>query len=115
MTEEEMQVETTSIFSKVIQDHLDLKRKNSELEPNMPLDRYHSEDPFDNHPLFKTEEQARLEETLDGLDSAADVVANTAFSWPGEDSQALVTATTAATEDDDSGLWTRSRDFDWGD
>ena len=32
----------------------------------MPLDRYSIEDPFENHPLFKSEEQARLEETLDG-------------------------------------------------
>ena len=32
----------------------------------MPIDRYKAEDPFDNHPLFKTEEQARLEETMDG-------------------------------------------------
>ena len=32
----------------------------------MPLDGYTVEDPFDNHPLFKTEEQARLEETMDG-------------------------------------------------
>ena len=107
-----MQVETTSLFSKVIQDHLDLKRRNSDLEPDMPLGRYHSEDPFDNHPLFKTEEQARLEETLDGLDSAAEVVAHAAFSWPGE--EPLVTVGAAA-EDEESGLWTRSRDFDWGD
>ena len=32
----------------------------------MPLQRYESEDPFENHPLFKTEEQARIEETMDG-------------------------------------------------
>ena len=32
----------------------------------MPIDRYQAEDPFDNHPLFKTEEQARIEETMDG-------------------------------------------------
>ena len=35
----------------------------------MPLSKYQPEDPFDNHPLFKTEEQARLEETLDGVES----------------------------------------------
>jgi len=34
----------------------------------MPIERYKSADPFENHPLFKTEEQARLEETMDGVD-----------------------------------------------
>ena len=101
-----MPVETTSLFSQVIQDHLELKRKNSLLEPDMPLDRYKSEDPFDNHPLFKTEEQARLEETLDGIEP--EVVAHASFAWPGSDTLSVGAA-------DDSGLWTRSRDFDWGD
>ena len=36
----------------------------------MPLDRYKTEDPFENHPLFKTEEQARIEETMDGEEPA---------------------------------------------
>ena len=104
-----MPVETPSIFSKVINDHLDLKRRNADLEPAMPIDRYSVEDPFDNHPLFKTEEQARIEETMDGMEP--DVVANgpAALAWPGEDSLAQ-----AAAEGEDS-LWTRSRDFDWGD
>jgi len=101
-----MPVETTSLFSQVIQDHLELKRKNSLLEPDMPLDRYKSEDPFDNHPLFKTEEQARLEETLDGIEP--EVVAHASSAWPGSQTLAVGAA-------EDSGLWTRSRDFDWGD
>jgi hypothetical protein len=63
-------VETSSLFAQVIQDHLELKQKNSELEGELPLDRYKSDDPFENHPLFKTEEQARIEETMDGEESA---------------------------------------------
>ena len=101
-----MPVDTPSIFSKVIEDHLELKRKNAQLEHQMPIDRYKAEDPFDNHPLFKTEEQARLEETMDGVEPA--VLAHAGFAWPGEESLAGV----AHHED---GLWTRSRDFDWGD
>src|ERR1700757_5198776 len=62
-----MPVETPSLFSQVIQDHLELKQKNASLEQKMPLGNYKSEDPFDNHPLFKTEEQARIEETMDGV------------------------------------------------
>ena len=58
-------METSSLFAQVIQDHLELKQKNSDLEEELPLDRYKSEDPFENHPLFKTEEQARIEETMD--------------------------------------------------
>jgi hypothetical protein len=103
-----MPVATPSLFSKVIQDHIDLKRRNAELENQMPIDRYKAEDPFDNHPLFKTEEQARLEETMDGIEP--EVMAHaTSFAWPGEESLAAVGAS------DDGGLWTRSRDFDWGD
>jgi hypothetical protein len=101
-----MPVETVSLFSKVIQDHLELKRRNALLEHQMPIDRYKADDPFNNHPLFKTEEQARFEETMDGMEP--EVVAHASFAWPGAES--LV-----AGADDDSGLWTRSRDFDWGD
>ena len=57
---------SASPFASVIQDHLELKKQNAELDGNMPLDHYQIEDPFENHPLFKSEEQARIEETLDG-------------------------------------------------
>ena len=96
-----MPVETPSVFAHVIQEHLELKRKNSELEDNMPLERYESADPFENHPLFKTEEQARIEETMDGEESI-----------PAE--QLVALAPPEQTPDDDT-LWGRSRDFDWGD
>ena len=99
-----MPVETPSLFANVIQEHLDLKRRNAELELAMPIDRYKSGDPFQNHPLFKTEEQARIEDTMEG-----------AFTLPTEES--------VLTPDDEesaehvplhAGLWSRSRDFDWG-
>ena len=104
-----MPVETTSLFSQVIQEHLDLKRRNSDLEVEMPLSSYEREDPFDNHPLFKTEEQARLEETMDGTEPAVEVTTTAVAThpWPGEE-------TLEPIEAEDS-LWGRSRDFDWGD
>jgi len=34
-----MPVETSSLFAQVIQDHLDLKEKNSELESDLPIDK----------------------------------------------------------------------------
>ena len=99
-----MPIETPSLFADVIQDHLELKRKNSEIEPDLPIDRYKSEDPFDNHPLFKSEEQARIEETMDGEESL-----------PSEPvSLAEVEAEAEPAADEDT-LWGRSRDFDWGD
>jgi hypothetical protein len=104
-----MPVETPSLFSQVIQDHLELKERNARLEPSMPLGNYKAEDPFDNHPLFKTEEQARLEETMDGTEPAVAMTAAT-HPWPGEES--LQQPEVAHGED---GLWGRSRDFDWGD
>ena len=104
-----MPVETPSLFSQVIQEHLELKRRNSDLEVEMPLSSYEREDPFDNHPLFKTEEQARLEETMDGQEPVV-VTEPAALAWPGEE-----TAEQQAGPDTDEGLWSRSRDFDWGD
>ena len=104
-----MQVETSSsLFTKVIQDHLELKERNSRLESSMPIGRYKDDDPFQNHPLFKTEEQARLEETMDGEEAAPAVEAHVP-AWPGEE-----TMEQQASELD-SGLWSRSPDFDWGD
>jgi hypothetical protein len=101
-----MPVETPSMFAQVIQDHIELKQRNATLEPAMPLERYRAADPFDNHPLFKTEEQARLEETMDGEVSIVDEPG--VLPWPGDDVEPH-----AVTED--SGLWSKSRDFDWGD
>ena len=93
-----MTVETPSLFASVIQDHLELKRRNAELEGDMPINEYQAADPFENHPLFKTEEQARIEDTLDG--------------HPGV---GPVEPAAAADESSEEGLWGRSRDFDWGD
>jgi hypothetical protein len=101
-----MPVDSPSMFAQVIQDHLELKERNAKLEDAMPLGNYKAEDPFDNHPLFKTEEQARLEETMDG--EPAVVSEPTVLAWPGEETQEHVVT-------DDEGLWTKSRDFDWGD
>jgi hypothetical protein len=107
--EKNVPVETSSLFTKVIQDHLELKAKNARLSGSMPIDRYITEDPFENHPLFKSEEQARLEETADGAEPAVELH-SVALPWPGED----VTVENEGAALDD-GLWTRSRDFDWGD
>ncbi len=105
-----MPVETPSLFAKVIQDHLELKERNSRLEESMPIGHYKLADPFDNHPLFKTEEQARLEETMDGEEPAVSLE-SPALAWPGEETVGDVVA---HTEDEDN-LWGKSRDFDWGD
>jgi hypothetical protein len=105
-----MPVDTQSIFSQVIQDHLELKEKNSELNQNLPLERYKDDDPFENHPLFKTEEQARIEDTMDGTEPAIPAEPTIALKWPGEDDEEPAVEPPAA-----DGLWTRSRDFDWGD
>jgi hypothetical protein len=52
-------VEAPSLFAQAIQEHLELKQRNAALQPDLPLENYKSVDPFENHPLFKTEEQAR--------------------------------------------------------
>jgi len=106
-----MPVETPSMFAKVIQDHLELKERNSRLEDSMPLTHYKSADPFDNHPLFKTEEQARLEETMDGEEPAV-AVESTVLAWPGEETAEELPVVQA---EEEGSLWGKSRDFDWGD
>ncbi len=123
-----MAVDAPSMFAQVIQDHLELKRRNAALEHEMPLGKYMSDDPFENHPLFKTEEQARIEETMDGVTGIE--AEETSLDWPttedtfiDEPGPSLVPEATeeaAATappadQPSDENLWSRSRDFDWGD
>jgi hypothetical protein len=106
-----MSVATPSLFAQAIQEHLELKQRNSELDREMPLDVYKSGDPFENHPLFKTEEQARLEETMDGAEPAVP-----AHAWPGEETATVEHARVATHSELEDSLWGReSRDFDWGD
>ena len=57
---------SSSLFSSVIEDHLALKRQNSHLDDDMPIDEFAVHDPFQNHPLFKTEAEARAEEEETG-------------------------------------------------
>jgi hypothetical protein len=117
--EEFMAVDTPSMFAQVIQDHLELKRRNAALEHEMPIEKYMAEDPFENHPLFKTEEQARVEDTMDGVQSIVDEP--TSLDWPSADDTFIDPPAESAapdTESDevsDENLWSRSRDFDWGD
>jgi hypothetical protein len=142
-----MTVETPSLFAQVIQEHLELKRKNAPLEREMPISEYMADDPFENHPLFKTEEQARVEDTMSGQESI--LHEETSLDWPGaeetfvsepepelqaepepadlsahgplnggeparEESPAA-DGTPEPDAESEEGLWTRSRDFDWGD
>ncbi len=95
-------------FARVIEDHLELKRRNAELDSDMPLSRYRVDDPFQNHPLFKTEEQARIEDTLDGTEAEI-TSAETVLAWPQHEEATL------EPPDPDDSFWGRSRDFDWGD
>src|SRR3954467_578399 len=141
-----MPVETPSFFARAIQEHLELKRRNAPLEPEMPISEYMAQDPFENHPLFKTEEQARVEDTMSGQDSI--LHEETSLDWPAAEDTFIVepngrdgaaadidlhaaevgeaplglpdpAAEPAAEPEPDAeseeGLWTRSRDFDWGD
>jgi hypothetical protein len=106
---EGLTVETESLFAEAIREHLDLKAQNSRLDDDMPLDPYLDGDPMENHPLFKSEEQARIEETLDG--EPATELSSTRLPWPGEDTAEQVEGAVL-----DEALWTgRPRDFDWGD
>src|SRR5262245_16084872 len=116
-------VDSPSTFAQVIQEHLELKRRNAALEHEMPIEKYMSDDPFENHPLFKTEEQARVEDTMDGVQSIEDEV--TSLDWPVSEDTFIDAPTVVVPPDgaeeapseeaSDETLWSRSRDFDWGD
>lgn len=51
-----------SLFASAIEHHLELKRRNQHLDDDLPLDEFIGDDPFANHPLFKTEAEALLED-----------------------------------------------------
>jgi hypothetical protein len=120
-----MPVETPSIFAQVIKEHLDLKERNARLGTAMPIEHYKDEDPFENHPLFKTEEQARIEETMDGVEpDFSDASLEDVGIWPGEAPLQEITAETREAvvpagppPVEESTFWGNggARDFDWGD
>jgi hypothetical protein len=102
-------VDTDSAFAEVIREHMALKSRNARLDEDMPIERYLEADPFENHPLFKSEEQARIEETMDG-EPAAELTSER-LPWPGEDTVESVEGPAL-----DEALWSGGpRDFDWGD
>jgi hypothetical protein len=102
-----MSFEKDSTFARVIEEHLELKRKNTDLEREMPIDGYRVDDPFQNHPLFKTEEQARIEDTLSGVD--LELEPEKVLAWPTDSTNG------DEPQEPEDTLWGRSRDFDWGD
>jgi hypothetical protein len=118
-----MPVETPSIFAQVIKEHLDLKERNARLGGEMPIEHYKGDgDPFENHPLFKSEEQARIEETMDGVEpDFSDASLEDVGVWPGEELLEEVTAETRepaiVPASEESAFWSNggARDFDWGD
>jgi hypothetical protein len=127
--QEDFMTVDTSMFAQVIQEHLELKRRNAALEHELPLGRYMSDDPFENHPLFKTEEQARHEDTMDGVQGIE--AEETSLDWPTtedtfidepqapppilEETQEAAATVPEPDQPSDENLWSRSRDFDWGD
>src|SRR4026208_2134897 len=108
-------VDTESGFAQARRERLALKARNADLDGDMPIDRYLDGDPLENHPLFKSEEQARIEETMDGEPAAE--LSSDRLPWPGEETWENVDdAEDAEGAALDEALWTgRPRDFDWGD
>ena len=92
-------VDTESGFARAIREHLELKDRNADLDGEMPIDRYLEGDQLENHPLFKSEEQARIEETLEGEPAAE--LSSERLPWPGEDTVESVEGAAL-----DEALWT---------
>ena len=96
-------METSSLFAQVIQDHLELKEKNSELEGELPIDRYKTRIRSRTTRSSRPRSRRGIEETMDGEEPAISQE-RAALAWPTDESEA-----------EKEGLWSRSRDFDWGD
>jgi hypothetical protein len=83
-------------FGQAIKEHLELKERNSGLEREMPLASYRAEHVLANHAMFRSEAEARHEETP-----------SEQHDWPlAEPDIDLPTA---------EGLWVGDPAFDWGD
>ena len=91
----------TSSFASVIEEHLELKRRNQTLDDDLPLDEFVGDDPFHNHPLFKTEAEAQREEEETGehpavrLEMAEDTVAMETVEAPAGEPKGWMETTTA--------------------
>ena len=98
---------SSSLFSSVIEDHLALKRRNSHLDDDMPIDEFVVDDPFQNHPLFKTEAEARREEEETGEHPAIGLE---------EPADTATMPVVAAVVDGEAAGWmetTTDQDFQW--
>src|SRR5690349_23307793 len=90
-----------SLFASAIEHHLELKRRNQHLDGDLPLDEFIGHDPFVNHPLFKTEADARREEEETGehpavtLHMAEDTAAMPVVEEPAEAPQGWMDTTSA--------------------
>ena len=71
-----------SLFASAIEHHLELKRRNQHLDDDLPLEEFRDDDPFDNHPLFKTEADARREEEETGEHPAVPEMSGDTESMP---------------------------------
>jgi hypothetical protein len=135
-----LSIDADTPFSRAIEEHLSLKKRNAGLDGAMPLDRYEQADPMENHPLFKSEEQARLEETFETMPEEPLVAEETPHSNGSHEPARVPVASTASETPEppdspeapvtnslpwpgqdeaegpalDEGLWGKSRDFDWG-
>src|SRR6476620_1266971 len=71
-----------SLFASAIEHHLELKRRKQHLDDDLPLEEFREDAPFDNHPLFKTEADARREEEETGEHPAVPEMSEDTESMP---------------------------------
>jgi hypothetical protein len=95
-------------LARIIEEHLELKRRNSRLDPSARIDGYR-EDPLESNHLFGSVEQARFKDALSGKESERHLEPSKLLISPGEQGKPEALA------DPDDALWGKYRDFDWGD
>jgi hypothetical protein len=94
-----------SLFASAIEHHLELKRRNQHLDGELPLEEFREDDPFENHPLFKTEADARREEEETGEHPAVPDM--------GEDTEAMPAVGAAENQPRGWMETTQATEFSW--
>ena len=110
-TETPMPVETPSLFARVIQDHLELKR-NADLEPAMPPTAIASTIRSTTTPCSRPRSRPASRRPWTATSRSCRSPRSRSR---GPARSPSSTSPPSARHPEDTGLWSKSRDFDWGD
>ena len=128
--EDFMAVDTPSMFAQVIQEHLELKRRNAALEHEMPLEQVHERRSVREPPALQDrgagadrghdgrrarDRRARRPRSTGRRPRTRSSTSRAPSRAVSRQTEEAARAGRRAGQPSDENLWSRSRDFDWGD